>query len=92
MIIINHDSVGMVNTKITYCSKFIKCKTNQKFSNSLNMTNKNITNENYKKYLLAYIILLFPMSICFLYFSQINSFNSFVIISQTISRSISQYL
>jgi hypothetical protein len=51
MIIINHDSVGMVNTKITYCSKFIKCKTNQKFSNSLNMTNKNITNENYKKYL-----------------------------------------
>lgn len=50
MIIINHDSVGMVNTKITYCSKFIECNTNKKFSNNLNMTNKNITNDNYKKY------------------------------------------
>ena len=51
MIIINHESLGMVNTKITYCSKFIKCKTNKKFSNNLNMTNKNITNDDYKKYL-----------------------------------------
>lgn len=49
MIIVNHEDLAMVNTKITYCSKFIECKTNKNFSNKLNMTNKNFSDEKYKK-------------------------------------------
>ena len=47
MIITNHDAVAMVNTKITYCSKFIDCKTTKNFSNKLNMTNKKMSDEKY---------------------------------------------
>ena len=51
MIITNHDAVAMVNTKITYCSKFIECKTNKNFSNKLNMTNKKLSDKKYNIYL-----------------------------------------
>ena len=50
MIITNHDAVAMVNTKITYCSKFIDCKTTKKFSNKLNMTYEKLSDKQYNTF------------------------------------------
>ena len=50
MIITNHDAVAMVNTKITYCSKFIECKTTKNFSNKLNMTNEKLSDKQYNTF------------------------------------------
>ena len=47
MIITNHDAVAMVNTKITYCSKFIECKTTKNFSNKLTLTSEKMSDRRY---------------------------------------------